>query len=186
MGSKGHGTAGQKGKGQREGGGMDKWARRCPGEGIGMVERYSPASRPTYRPTIPTATLPGDGDDVPTPASVPGHAATGTPAAAPAGQWDSVGGAGREGRRAQEVMGEDRGSREEPEGERGQGHGWGGQGGGGEDGRDRQAARAGRHRQWRSCRRRGRTFGEGKRGWRGRNGGEDDMRREGGRRVAPH
>ena len=37
-------------------------------------------------------------------------------------------------------MGEDRGSREEPEGERGQGHGWGGQGGGGEDGGDRQAA----------------------------------------------
>ena len=37
-------------------------------------------------------------------------------------------------------MGEDRGSREEPEGERGQGQGWGGQGGGEEDGGDRQAA----------------------------------------------
>ena len=105
-----------------------------------MVGRCSPASRPTNRPTIPTATLPGDGDDVPTHADVPGHGATGTRAAAPAGRWDSVGGAGREGRRVQEGMGEDRGSREEPEGEGGQGHRWGGQGGGGEDGRDRQAA----------------------------------------------
>ena len=103
-----------------------------PGEGIGMVARCSPASRPTNRPTIPTATLPGDGDDVPTPAGAPAHAATGTRAAAPTGRWDSVGGAGREGRRAQEGMGEDRGSREEPEGEGGQGHGWGG---GGAEGR---------------------------------------------------
>ena len=111
-----------------------------PGEGIGMVGRCSPASHPTSQPTIPTATLPSDGDDVTTPAGVPGHAGTGTRAAAPAGRCDNVGGAGREGRRAQQGMGEDRGSREEPQWERGQGHGWGGQGGGGEDGGDRQAA----------------------------------------------
>ena len=84
-----------------------------------MMGRCSPASYPTSHPTIPTATLPSHGDDVPAPAGVPGHAGTGTRAAAPAGQWDDVGGAGREGRRAQEGMGEDRGGREEPEGERG-------------------------------------------------------------------
>ena len=88
-----------------------------------MVGRCSPASRPTNRPIIPAATIPGDGDGVPTPASVPGHAATGTRAAAPAGRWDGVGGAGREAGRAQEGVGEVRGSREEPEGEGGQGHG---------------------------------------------------------------
>ena len=96
-----------------------------------MVGRCSPASHPTSHPTIPTASLPCDGDDVPTPTSIPGRAGTGTRAAAPAGRWDDVGGAGREGRRAREGTGEDGGSREEPEGERGQGHGWGGQGGGG-------------------------------------------------------
>ena len=83
-----------------------------------MVGRCSPASHCISHPTIPTATLPSDGDDVLTPAGVPGHAGTGTPAAAPAGRWDDVGGAGREERRAQEGIGEDRGSREEPEGER--------------------------------------------------------------------
>ena len=88
-----------------------------------MVGRCSPASRPFNRPTIPAATIPGDGDGVPTPAGVPGHAATGTYAAAPAGRWDSVGGAGREGRRAQEGVGEVRGRREEPQGEGGRGQG---------------------------------------------------------------
>ena len=74
-----------------------------PREGIGMVGRCSPASRPTKCPTIPAATIPGNGDGVPAPAGVPGHAATGAHAAAPAGQWNSVGGAGREGRRVQEA-----------------------------------------------------------------------------------
>ena len=57
------------------------------------------------RPTIPAAAILGDGDGVPAPANIPGHAATGAHAAAPAGWWDSVatGGAGREGRRAQEA-----------------------------------------------------------------------------------
>ena len=140
-GSKGHGAAGRKRERARGGGWL--WVHGLtgdPGEGMGMVGRCSPASHPNSHPTVPTATLPGDGDDVPAPAGVPGHAGTGTRAAVPAGQWDNVGGTGREGRRAQEGMGEDRGGREEPEGERGQGHGWGGQVGGGEDGGDRQAA----------------------------------------------
>ena len=77
-----------------------------PRDGIGMVGRCSPASRPTNCPTIPAAAIPGDGDDVPAPAGVPGHAATGAHAAAPAGRWDSVGNAGREGREAQEGVGE--------------------------------------------------------------------------------
>ena len=51
-----------------------------------MVGWCNPASHPTSHPTIPTATLPSDGDDVATPASVPGHAGTGTRAAAPLGQ----------------------------------------------------------------------------------------------------
>ena len=129
-----------------------------------MVGRCSPASCPINRPTIPTTALPGDGDDVFTPAGVPGHAATGTRATAPAGRWDSVGGAGREGRRAQGGMGEVRGSSEEPEGEGGQGHGWGGQGGGGEDRKGQAGHREAKHRQWRSCRGRGRTIVEGRKG----------------------
>ena len=88
-----------------------------------MVGRCSPASRPTNRPTIPAAAIPGDGDGVPAPGSVPGHAATGAHAAAPAGRWNSVGGARREGRRAQEGAGEVRGGREEPAGEGGKGQG---------------------------------------------------------------
>ena len=119
---------------------MGTWAHGGPREGIGMVGRCSPASVPSSNPTIPNATLACDGDDVPTPAGVPGRAGTGTRAAAPAGRWDNVEGAGREGRGAQEGMGQDRVSREEPEGERCKGHGWGGQGGGGEDERDRQTA----------------------------------------------
>ena len=43
--------------------------------------------------------------------------------------------------------------------------------------------REGKHRQWRSRRGRGRTFGGGRRGKRGRNGREDDKRRVGGGRI---
>ena len=72
-----------------------------------MVGRCSPASRPTNRPTIPAAAVPGDRDGVPASAGVPGHAATGARAAAPARRWDSLGDAGREGhRRAWERLGE--------------------------------------------------------------------------------
>ena len=80
-----------------------------PRDGIGMVGRCSPASRPTNRPTIPAAAIPGDGDDVPAPAGVPGHAATGAHAAAPAGRWGARGaqeGKGEEHRRAWERLGE--------------------------------------------------------------------------------
>ena len=108
-----------------------------------MVGRCLPASHPASHPTISTTTLPCDGDDVPTPTVVPGRAVAGTRTAAPAGRWDDVRGAGREGRRAQEGMREDRGRREQAAGERGKGHGRGGQGGGGEDGGARQAARRG-------------------------------------------
>ena len=94
-----------------------------PTDGIGMVGRCSPASRPTNHPSIPAAAIPGDGDDVPAPAGVPGHAATGAHAAAPAGQLDSVGSAGREGRRAQEGVGGGSRGREEHAGEGGQGQG---------------------------------------------------------------
>ena len=106
-----------------------------------MVGRGHPASHPASHPTISTTTLPCDLDDVPTPTGVPGPAVAGTRTAAPAGRWDDVGGTWREGRRAQEGMGEDRGRREEAAGERGKGHWRGGQGGGGEDVGARQAAR---------------------------------------------
>ena len=43
--------------------------------------------------------------------------------------------------------------------------------------------REGKHRQWRSCRGRGRTFGEGRTGLRRRNGSEDDNRKVGGGRI---
>ena len=85
-----------------------------------MVGRCSPASRPTSGPTVPAAAIPGDGDDVPAPADVPRHAATGAHATTPTGRWDSVGSAGREGRGAQEGVGEVRRGREEPAGEGGQ------------------------------------------------------------------
>ena len=62
--------------------------------------RCSPASRPTNRPTIPAAAIPGDGDDVPAPAGVPGHAATGGTA------WGAQEGKGEEHRRAWERFGE--------------------------------------------------------------------------------
>ena len=141
--SRRQGTRGDGGTRQRAGEGEWPWVRGLSGvprEGIGMVGRCSPASRPTNRHTVPAAAIPGDEDGVPAPAGVPGHAATGAHAAAPAGWWYSVGGAGREGRRAQEGMGEVRGGREEPAGEGGQDQGWGGRGEGEEDGRDRQGA----------------------------------------------
>ena len=122
---------------------MGTWAHRCSKERIGMLGRGRPASHPASHPTISTTTLPCDRDDVPTPTGVPGLAVAGTRTAAPAGRWDDVGGAGREGRRAQEGMGEDRGRREEAAGEGGKGHGSSGQGGGAEVGGARQAARRG-------------------------------------------
>ena len=87
VGGKGRGAVGQQGKGQGKGGWP--WVHGLAGiprDGIGMVGRCSPASHPTNRPTIPAAAIPGDGDDVPAPAGVPGHAATGAHAAAPAGR----------------------------------------------------------------------------------------------------
>ena len=121
VGGQGRGAMGRQGKEQGKGSGLG--LAGVSRDGIGMVGRCNPASRPTTRPTISAATIPGDGDDVPAPAGVPGHAARGANAAAPAGRWDSVGGAGREGRRAQEGVGEVRGGREEPAGEGGQGQG---------------------------------------------------------------
>ena len=53
----------------------------------------------------------------PPPTDVPPCAAAGTHAAVPAGRRGDVGGTVREGRRAQEDMGEDRGGREEATGE---------------------------------------------------------------------
>ena len=51
-------------------------------------------------------------------------------------------------------------------------------------GRRGQASRKeGKHRQWRSSRGGGRTFGEGRRGLRGQSGREDDKRRVGGERI---
>ena len=58
---------------QRAGEGDWPWVRGLAGvhrEGIGMVGRCSPASRPTNRPSIPLAAIPGDGDGVPAPAGV--------------------------------------------------------------------------------------------------------------------
>ena len=124
--SRRQGTRGNGATRQKAGEGGWQWLHGLagvPGEGIGMVGSRSPASRPSNCPIIPAATIPGDGDGVPAPAGVPGPAATGTRAAALAGRWDSVGGAGREGRRAQEGVGEVRGGGEEPEGEGDQGQG---------------------------------------------------------------
>ena len=74
-----------------------------------MVGRCSPASHPASHPTIPTATLLCDGDDVPSPTSLPGPVGAGTRTAAPAGRWDDVEEQGRKGeehRRAWERVGE--------------------------------------------------------------------------------
>ena len=108
-----------------------------------MVGRCSPASNPASRPAIPTATLPCNGDGLPTPTSVPGRAVASTRTAAPAGGWDDVRDTERAEGRAQEGMGEDRGRTEEAAGEGGKGHGRGEQGGRGVDGRARRAARRG-------------------------------------------
>ena len=180
--SRRQGTRGDGATRQRAGEGEWPWVHGLAGvprEGIGLVGRCSPASRPTNRSTIPAATIPGEGDDVPTPAGVPGHAATGTRAAAPAGRWDSVGGAGREGRRAQK--GEAKRSLREREASIKE---WAG---GAEEGRTGgtnrpQGGEAQEveelQRAWADLRRR-----QG--GFKGRNGIEDDKRREGGGRV-PH
>ena len=68
-----------------------------------MVGRCSPASHPTSHPTIFTAALPSDGDDVPTPPAYQGMHAQ-----APVQQrtqdsgttWGAQGGKGEEHRRA--------------------------------------------------------------------------------------
>ena len=71
---------GTRGDGEtRQGAGEGGWPwvhglAGVPRDGIRMVGRCSPASRPTNHPTIPAAAIPGDGDDVPAPAGVPGHA----------------------------------------------------------------------------------------------------------------
>ena len=70
-----------------------------------MVGRRSPASHPTSHPTIPTATLPCEGDDVPTPTGVPGRGGTDTRAAAPAGRWDDVGAQGGNGEELRRAWG---------------------------------------------------------------------------------
>ena len=128
--------------GQRAGEGGWPWVHGVTGisrEGIGLVGRCCPASHAASDPTISATTLPCGGDGVPTPSSIPGRAIASARAAAPAGRWDNVGGAGREGRRAQKDMGEDRGRRKEAAGEGSKGHGRSGQGGGGVDGGTRHA-----------------------------------------------
>ena len=111
-----------------------------PKEGIGLVARCSPASHPASHRTISATTIPCGGDCVTTPTSVPGSAIASTRTAAPVGQCDDVGGAGREGRRAQEGMGQDSGRRQEAAGEGSKGHGRSRQGGRGVDGGTGQAA----------------------------------------------
>ena len=74
-----------------------------------MVGRCSPASRPTNRPTIPAAAIPGDGNDVPAPAGVAGkqpqaHMQQHQPAGGTA--WGAQEGRGEEHRRAWERLGE--------------------------------------------------------------------------------
>ena len=98
-----------------------------------MVGRCSFASHPASHPAISTTTLPCDWEDVPTPTSVSGRAVASTRTAAHACQSDDVVGAGREGKRAQEGMEEDKGRGEEAAGEGGKGHRRGRQGGGGVD-----------------------------------------------------
>ena len=146
-----------------------------------MVGRCRPASHLASHPTISSTTLPCDGDDVPIPTGLSGLAVPGTRTAAPAGRWDYVGGGGREGRKAQEGMGEDRGRREEAAGERGRGHERGGQGGGGDDGRARQATRRGGAGSGGAAASVGGSSDKVSRGWRWRNGKTDGT---GGRRAA--
>ena len=134
--SRQQGARGSRAKGQRAEEGAWPWTHGLigvPREGIGMTGRCSLARHPSSHPAISTTTLPCDADDVPTPASVPGPADASTRTTAPSGRWDGVGSAGREGRRAQEGMGEDRGKGEEAVGEGGKGHGRGGQDGGAVD-----------------------------------------------------
>ena len=124
VGGKGRGAMGRQGNGQGKESGLGYMGSPSfPGKGLGWWGGVVlPAVPPIVPPFLPPP-IPGDGDDVPAPAGVPGHAATGAHAEAPAGPWDSVGGAGREGRKAREGVGEVRGGREEPAGEGGQGQG---------------------------------------------------------------
>ena len=98
--SRQQGARASRAKGQRAGGGGSPWVHGLtgvPSEGIGMVGRCSPASHPASHPAISSTTLPCNGDDVPTPTSVPGRAVASTHTAAPPGRWDDVGGAGGKG-----------------------------------------------------------------------------------------
>ena len=158
-GSRQQGARGSRASGQRAGEG--KWplvhgVTGIPRQEIGMVGRC----RPTCHPTVSATTLPCGRDGVPTPTGVPGCAAAGARAAAPAGRWGGLGSTGREGRGAQEGIGEDRGGRGK--------HGsWQERPGWWRDGRRGKACHGeGRRRQSRSCRRPGLIFGEGWRGWR--------------------
>ena len=110
-----------------------------PREAVGLVGRCNPASFPASHPIISATTSSCDGDGVTTPTSVPGRAIASAGTAAPAGRWDGVGGAGREGGRAQAGMGRDIGRKEGAAGEGGKGHGRSGQGGRGVDRGTRQA-----------------------------------------------
>ena len=80
-----------------------------PGEGIGMVGRCSPASRPTNRPTIPNASLPGDGMMYPHPPAyqgMPPQAHVQQRLQAGGIAWGAQEGKGEEHRRAWERKGE--------------------------------------------------------------------------------
>ena len=99
-----------------------------------LVHRASSCwCRPTCLRAVSATTLPCGRDGVPTPTGVPGCAAAGAPAAAPAGPQGGVESTGREGKGAQEGMGEDMGGRKKAGGERSTDHGRSGQGGGGMD-----------------------------------------------------
>ena len=124
VGGKGRGAMGRQGKGQGKESGLGYMGSPVfPGKGLGWWGAVVPRAVPPIVPQFPPPPYLVMGMVYQPRAGVPGHAATGAHAAAPAGQWDSVGGAGREGRRAQEGVGEVKGGREEPAGEGGQGQG---------------------------------------------------------------
>ena len=138
VGGKGRGAMGRQGKGQGKGSGLGYMGSPVfPGTGLGWWGGVVPPAVPPIVPPFPPPPYPAMGMMYP---PLPAYPGMQPQAHMQQSRWDSVGGAGRERRRAQEGVGEIRGGREEPAGEGGQSQGRGVRGGGGKDGGDRQAA----------------------------------------------
>ena len=160
-------------------------SRVFPGKGFGWCGGVVPPAVPPMVPPFPPPPYPAMWMMYPPPPAYQGMQPQAQVQQRPQDggtAWGTQEGKGEEHRRAWERIGEAERSLREREAR------VMGEAGRAAEGRTKGQAgrREGKHGQWRSCRGRGRTIGEGRRGLRGRNGREDDKRREGGRRVAPH